>query len=35
MCDVIFTTISGNGVYVQVTSSLSSVGDVVVLDKGD
>ena len=35
MCDFIFTTISGNGAYVQVTSSLSSVGDVFVLDKGD
>ena len=35
MWDFIFTTISGNGAYVQVTSSLSSVGDVFVLDKGD
>ena len=35
MCDFIFTTISGNGAYDQVTSSLSSVGDVFVLDKGD
>ena len=35
MCDFIFTTIRGNGAYVQVTPSLTSVGDVFVLDKGD
>ena len=35
MCDFALTTMSGNGAHVQVTSSLSSGGDVFVLDRGD